>query len=121
MSERLVLVAGATGGVGQLVTAKLLEKEIKVRALVRDEAKASTMFDDRVELVVGNICDRTSLVSVVEDVTEIICCTGTTAFPSGRWDFTGFFQASNTLVEFPKSIRLFDINRTSTFSRRCGF
>ena len=99
MSERLVLVAGATGGVGQLVTAKLLEREIKVRALVRDEAKASTMFDDRVELVVGNICDRTSLVSVVEDVTEIICCTGTTAFPSGRWDFTGFFQASNTPKE----------------------
>ena len=31
----LVLVAGATGGVGQLVTAKLLEKGFRVRALTR--------------------------------------------------------------------------------------
>ena len=102
MTERLVLVAGATGGVGQLVTAKLLEKDLKARALVRNEAKASQMFSDRlekIELVVGDLRDRASLVPAVAGITEIICCTGTTAFPSGKWDFANLFQASNTPKE----------------------
>ena len=37
-----VLVLGATGGVGQIVTAKLLERGYKVRALVRNVAKAQS-------------------------------------------------------------------------------
>ena len=38
------LVAGATGGVGQLVVARLLAAGWRVRALVRSEAKARTLF-----------------------------------------------------------------------------
>ena len=57
------------------------------------------MFDNRVELVIGDIRDRASLINPVEGVSEIICCTGTTAFPSGRWDFANLFQPSNTPKE----------------------
>ncbi|MDJ0799420.1 MAG: SDR family oxidoreductase [Calothrix sp. MO_167.B12] len=92
----LVLVAGATGGVGQLVIAKLLSKNISVRALTRSINKARQMFDDRVKIVVGDIRYPETLATATNNVTHIICCTGTTAFPSKRWDFANFFQPQNT-------------------------
>lgn len=96
MEDRdLILVAGATGGVGQLVVAKLLGKNISVRALTRNSYKAQRMFDERVEIAVGDLRDRQTLVPAVKDVTHIICCAGTTAFPSLRWDFVNLLTAKN--------------------------
>jgi uncharacterized protein YbjT (DUF2867 family) len=92
----LILVAGATGGVGQLVVAKLLEKHLAVRALTRNRDKARQMFDDRVEVTVGDTLQPNSLIAATKNVTHIICCTGTTAFPSLRWDFSNLFQPTNT-------------------------
>ncbi|BAY63483.1 NAD-dependent epimerase/dehydratase [Calothrix brevissima NIES-22] len=83
----LVLVAGATGGVGQLVVSKLLEKGLGVRILTRNLAKSQNMFDDRVEIAVGDIRDATTLTTAMLNVTHIISCTGTSAFPSNRWEF----------------------------------
>ncbi|MBD2503545.1 SDR family oxidoreductase [Anabaena azotica] len=85
--EDLVLVVGATGGVGQLVVGKLLEKGVKVRTLTRNAEKAKKMFDDKVEVFVGDIREPNTLPAAVDNVTQIICCTGTTAFPSARWEF----------------------------------
>ena len=95
----LILVAGATGGVGQLVIAKLIEKNISVRALTRNKNKANQMFDNRVEIVVGDVRDPKTLTSATQDITQIICCIGTTAFPSSRWDFTSLFKPQNTPQE----------------------
>jgi uncharacterized protein YbjT (DUF2867 family) len=86
-AEDLVLVVGATGGVGQLVVGKLLEKNIKVRVLTRNAAKAQKMFEGKVEIVVGDIRESNTLPAAMPNVTHIICCTGTTAFPSARWEF----------------------------------
>ena len=91
-----ILVAGATGGVGQLVVAKLLAKELDVRALSRSRAKAESMFDSRVEIVEGNILQPNTLINALNGISYIICCTGTTAFPSLRWDFANLFQPSNS-------------------------
>ena len=91
-----ILVAGATGGVGQLVVAKLLAKELNVRALTRTRSKAESMFDNRVEIVEGDIRQPNTLTNAVNGVNYIICCTGTTAFPSLRWDFANLFQPSNS-------------------------
>lgn len=85
--DDLVLVAGATGGVGQLVVSNLLEKGFKVRVLTRNPEKAQKMFNDRVEVAIGDIRDANTLPAAMQDVTYIICCTGTTAFPSARWEF----------------------------------
>lgn len=92
----LILVAGATGGVGQLVVAKLLEKNLSVRALTRNQSKAEQMFDNKVDIVVGDIRYRDTLTLATKDVTHVICCTGTTAFPSQRWDFVNLFDPKNT-------------------------
>jgi uncharacterized protein YbjT (DUF2867 family) len=85
--EGLVLVAGATGGVGQLVVSKLLEKNWPVRVLTRNAAKAEKMFNHKAEIAVGDIRDANTLAAAMQDITYIICCTGTTAFPSARWEF----------------------------------
>ncbi len=91
-----ILVAGATGGVGQLVVAKLLGKDLNVRGLTRNKAKAESMFEGRVELVEGDIRYPNTLIDAVKDIDYLICCTGTTAFPSTKWDFANLFQASNS-------------------------
>jgi uncharacterized protein YbjT (DUF2867 family) len=96
--ENLVLVAGATGGVGQLVVAKLLERNVRVRVLTRNAEKASKMFNNKVEIAVGDIREPATLTAAVENVTHIICCTGTTAFPSDRWEF----DPQPNLFEWPK-------------------
>ncbi|MEM1392688.1 MAG: SDR family oxidoreductase [Cyanobacteria bacterium P01_D01_bin.116] len=85
--EDLVLVAGATGGVGQLTVAKLLDKNLKVRVLTRNASKAENMFGARAEVAVGDIRDIETIRAAMENVTHIICCSGTTAFPSERWQF----------------------------------
>uniref|UniRef100_A0A0A9DID2 NAD(P)-binding domain-containing protein n=1 Tax=Arundo donax TaxID=35708 RepID=A0A0A9DID2_ARUDO len=43
-SSKLVLVAGGTGGVGQLVVASLLSRNVKSRLLLRDPEKAASLF-----------------------------------------------------------------------------
>ena len=91
-----ILVAGATGGVGQLVVAKLLAKNLSVRALTRTRSKAETMFDRQVEIVEGDIRYPDTLREATQDIDYIICCTGTTAFPSLRWGFANLFQPSNS-------------------------
>ena len=91
-----ILVAGATGGVGQLVVAKLLARGLNVRGLTRSKAKAESMFEGKVELVEGDIRYPNTLVDAVKDIDYLICCTGTTAFPSLRWDFANLFQPSNS-------------------------
>ncbi|MDF5710198.1 MAG: SDR family oxidoreductase [Nostoc sp. S4] len=95
-AEDLVLVAGGTGGVGQLVVGKLLEKGFRVRVLTRNATKAQQMFNQQVEIVVGDTRQPATLPTATSNVTQIICCTGTTAFPSARWEF----EQSPNLIEW---------------------
>eukprot|EP00268_Persea_americana_P048565 TRINITY_DN5145_c0_g1_i2.p1 TRINITY_DN5145_c0_g1~~TRINITY_DN5145_c0_g1_i2.p1 ORF type:complete len:597 (-),score=98.36 TRINITY_DN5145_c0_g1_i2:319-2109(-) len=57
----VVLVAGATGGVGRRVVNILREKGLPVRVLVRNEEKARTMLGPDVDLIVGDITKESTL------------------------------------------------------------
>ncbi|XP_030521172.1 uncharacterized protein At2g34460, chloroplastic [Rhodamnia argentea] len=90
-SSKLVFVAGGSGGVGQLVVASLLERNIKTRLLLRDLDKAKSLFgqqdEERLQVWQGDTRNPEHLdPSMFEGVTHVICCTGTTAFPSKRWE-----------------------------------
>ncbi|BAZ08653.1 NAD-dependent epimerase/dehydratase [Calothrix sp. NIES-4071] len=100
--DDIVLVAGATGGVGQLTVAKLLEKGLKVRALTRNPGKVATMFDNRVEVAEGDILNPDSLQNAVRNVKYILCCTGTTAFPSDKWQFNSNWNWFEALFDSQK-------------------
>lgn len=98
-----MLVAGASGGVGQLVTAKLVEvrhhyrhqnhliviiaqRGYRVRALTRSATRPPTLEGtDAVDVMQGDCRDAGSLAPLVSGVQAVVCCTGTTAFPSSRW------------------------------------
>ncbi|AET04303.1 protein HIGH CHLOROPHYLL FLUORESCENCE PHENOTYPE 173, chloroplastic isoform X2 [Medicago truncatula] len=58
----IVLVAGATGGVGRRVVDELRKKGIPVRVLVRNEEKARKMLGSDVDLVIGDITKDSTLI-----------------------------------------------------------
>ena len=79
---KLVLVAGATGGVGKRVVKRLQQRGIRVRALVRDTKRATEILGKNVELVEGDITLAETLTPLVtEGVEAVICCTGTKVQP----------------------------------------
>ena len=75
-SASLVLVAGATGGIGQEVVDQALARGFRVRALVRNEAKARTLFGDRVQYSTGDVREPRSLRRSVKGVDTVICALG---------------------------------------------
>ncbi|BAI93126.1 MULTISPECIES: NAD(P)H-binding protein [Limnospira] len=82
-------VAGATGQTGRRIVQALCQRQIPVRAMVRDLEKAKGMFPaDQVEIVVGDVLDPKTLVDCIGDSTVVLCATGAT--PS--FDFTGPYR-----------------------------
>ncbi len=78
----IILVAGATGGVGKRVVSYLVKNHYPVRALVRDKVKAEAILGREVELFEGDITIPETLTSQLMDrVSTIICCTGTRVQP----------------------------------------
>jgi len=84
-----VLVVGATGGVGQLVVAKLLAAGYRVRAAARSSARARDVLgaSDALEIVEADLRNLPGLRAqrLAAGVDAAVCCVGTTAFPSARW------------------------------------
>ncbi|KAL0442614.1 UNVERIFIED_CONTAM: hypothetical protein Slati_1984100 [Sesamum latifolium] len=60
--SKIILVAGATGGVGRRVVDLLRKKGLQVRVLVRNEEKARRMLGPDVDLIVGDITKASTLI-----------------------------------------------------------
>ncbi|ESA34735.1 nad-dependent epimerase dehydratase [Leptolyngbya sp. Heron Island J] len=80
-----LLITGATGGVGQLAVAYALKQGYQVRASTRNIAKARPLFDDRVELKQIDLRQPDTLTPSLDGIDAVLCCSGTTAFPSDKW------------------------------------
>jgi uncharacterized protein YbjT (DUF2867 family) len=83
--KSLVLVAGATGRTGQEVVKQLLAQNYRVRALVRDRAKAAELFASSVEYAVGDVRETATLPAAMKGVIYVISTIG-----SSRDDPTNF-------------------------------
>ncbi|ACK70093.1 NAD-dependent epimerase/dehydratase [Gloeothece citriformis PCC 7424] len=81
-------VAGSTGQTGRRIVKELINKNIPVRALVRNLDSAKEILPSQAELVVGDVLDREGLTEAIGDSTVLICATG--ASPS--LDPTGPYQ-----------------------------
>ncbi|AKG20639.1 CIA30 family protein [Calothrix sp. 336/3] len=78
----VILVAGATGGVGKRVVKKLISQGYPVRCLVRDIDKARAILGDEVDLVLGDITQPETLSPlVVGNIQAVICCTAVRVQP----------------------------------------
>lgn len=81
-------VAGATGETGKRIVQALVQRNIPVRALVRDLEKAKSILPDAAELVVGDVLKPDTLREAIADSTVILSATG--ASPS--FDVTGPYK-----------------------------
>jgi uncharacterized protein YbjT (DUF2867 family) len=78
----VILVAGATGGVGKRVVRRSLDAGYKVRALVRDIDKARSILGNDIDLVVADITKAETLTPVVmANIEAVICCTAVRVQP----------------------------------------
>jgi len=77
----VVLVAGATGGVGKRVVKRLVERGYQVRSLVRDADKARALLGEHVELFVGDITKPEALTLEMMAVEAVVCCTAVRVQP----------------------------------------
>lgn len=81
-------VAGATGETGRRIVQELVDRNIPVRAMVRNLDTARSLLPTEAELVVGDVLDPASLISAIGDSTVLLCATG--AKPS--FDPTGPYK-----------------------------
>jgi len=69
-----ILLTGATGKVGSRLAPRLASRNHRVRALVRDPARAGGLASDGISLATGALLDRASLESAMHDVDAVIHC-----------------------------------------------
>ncbi|GLC61057.1 hypothetical protein PLESTB_001711400 [Pleodorina starrii] len=85
----IIMVTGATGGVGRRVVSRLLAAGKHVRALVRDVEKAKSMLSDlhvaaggKLELAAADVVQRQTLLpEMFEGVRAVVCCTAVKIVP----------------------------------------
>jgi len=67
MANMRVAVVGSTGVLGRYVIPRLIERNHRVRAVVRDEKRANLLRHMGAELVLGDILDPESMVAATKD------------------------------------------------------
>jgi len=72
MQQKICLVTGATGFLGRQVIRALNEKDISVRAMVRDPAKADCIKQYEPEIVVGDMLSRRDLDKAIKNVQYVV-------------------------------------------------
>jgi nucleoside-diphosphate-sugar epimerase len=103
-----ILVTGATGLVGNLVTRRLISQNHKVRALVREPQRAEHLRDVSVELVQADLERPETLPEAVKGMDTIIHCAGLVG--SGRATNDDYFrinlEGTRALLEAAKKVNL---------------
>ncbi|EAZ92106.1 SDR family oxidoreductase [Crocosphaera chwakensis] len=96
------LVAGGTGETGRRIVQELVNRQIPVRALVRDQDKGKNILPPEVELAVGDVLDVDSLTKAMTGCTVLLCATGATPSldPSGPYQVD--YQGTKNLVDVAK-------------------
>ena len=105
MTERMVLVIGATGNTGSGVVSGLLERGNKVRALVRDAAKGEGLKQQGAEVAVADLDNPASLTADIFDgVTDVYFCTWNGPTALDHWKH--FHAALKSAGASPRVVRL---------------
>jgi NADH dehydrogenase len=98
----MILVTGGTGFVGSHLIRRLRQKDLPVRAIVRDPAKAGALRDLGVEVVAGDVTDRPSLEGAANGVERVIHLVGIIQEAPGQ-TFQGIHvEGTQNIVEAAK-------------------
>ena len=74
VSRMKILVTGATGKVGSRLSKRLAQRGDQVRALVRDQTRASAPREARIELAEGDLLKADSLGAALRGVDVVVHC-----------------------------------------------
>lgn len=103
-----VFVAGATGQTGRRIVNELVQREIEVCALVRDEEKAKEILPKEVEFVVGDVLKPDSFAEDLAKCNTLICATGATP----GWNLSVFYK-----VDYEGSKKLIDLAKQQNIEK----
>ena len=98
-----VFVAGATGKTGKHIVRQLIDKNVPVKALVRDAEKARTVLPDTAELIVGDVLKPDSFKSALADCSVLICATGASPSLDPTGPYQVDYQGTKNLVDAAKA------------------
>jgi uncharacterized protein YbjT (DUF2867 family) len=100
------LVAGATGQTGRRIVEQLVERQIPVRAMVRDRTRAQEILPAAAEIVVGDVLEPSTIRRAIADCTVVLSATGATPslnpFDPYRIDYEG----TKNLVDVAKASQI---------------
>ncbi|MBW4665350.1 MAG: SDR family oxidoreductase [Chroococcus sp. CMT-3BRIN-NPC107] len=96
-------VAGATGETGRRIVKELVERNIPVRALVRDLEQARAILPTTAELVVGDVLKPETLKEAIGDSTVILCATGAKPSFNPLSPYQVDFEGTKNLVDAAKN------------------
>jgi nucleoside-diphosphate-sugar epimerase len=92
--DKTALVTGGTGLVGYNIIASLLNRNRKVKALVRSLEKAKKILPDKVELIEGDITDKRSIIKAIKNCHVVYHAAG---FPEQWMKDNGVFNRVNVI------------------------
>lgn len=96
------LVAGATGQTGRNIVKELVQKDISVRALVRNLEEAKEILPSQAELVVGDVFKPETLKTAMSDCNVLLCATGASPSLDPTGPYQVDFQGTKNLVDVAK-------------------
>jgi uncharacterized protein YbjT (DUF2867 family) len=96
-------VAGATGETGRRIVQELVQRNIPVRALVRDLEKGRQILPVEAELVVGDVLQPESLKQAIADSTVLLCATGASPSLDPTGPYKVDYEGSKNLVDAAKA------------------
>jgi uncharacterized protein YbjT (DUF2867 family) len=97
------LVVGATGQTGKHIVRQLVERQISVKALVRNLEKAKELLPPEVELVVGDVLQPNTIENALLDCNVLLCATGATPSLDATGPYQVDYQGTKNLVDAAKA------------------
>ncbi len=98
-----ISIIGATGSLGLPITKELHKKGVQVKAVVRNVAKAKELLPENIEVVHGDVSDKTSLKEALTGTETVYLNLNTTT-----WDVNAPFHAERegiiNVVDVSKSL-----------------
>lgn len=72
----VVALTGSTGFIGSTILHNLISRGISVRILVRDKNKFNNLLPENIEVISGDLANKTAISQLVDGVSTIIHCAG---------------------------------------------
>jgi uncharacterized protein YbjT (DUF2867 family) len=100
------LVVGATGQTGRRIVEQLVKRQIPVRAMVRDRARASEILPAAAEMVVGDVLEPSTLRAAIGDCTVVLSATGAAPSFNPFGPYQVDYEGTKNLVDAAKAAQI---------------